>query len=359
MADEVQKIVGDIRFIAGTQAAYDALESRSSKTLYWCEDTGILYKGDINFTKGVILVDDVLALPKGGNGLVYMNKGNHAGYMWEDGKWVLIIKPVSTVIDANSTNDEIPTAKAVYEAIVAAQMADKEVDLSGYMQTVDADAKYVAKEDMPTTLADYTTKAEAYDVFEHVKYEITNKPNNVQVNYRDKEIRIMCPADTQYTLQNVGATGNANNYYIAMRVYAPSDDVVSFKEDMAYPIADETMYYFEGNDFAGVDKYGRKYSICWLAVANYDESTNTWTYYGKNSTTEKYIGWTYSVEWYNADGVVVDSDCMRINLANEDCYADMIPSYVTSAIADVMEEGEYVTADELAALAESFTWAEM
>jgi hypothetical protein len=70
---------------------------------------------------------------------------------------------------------------------------------------------------------------------------------------------------------------------------------------------DNTMYYFENNSFAGIEPNGRKYSIIWLAAAYCDDEGN-WTYYGANSTKERYIGWSYHVEWYDANGVKVCDD---------------------------------------------------
>lgn len=165
------------------------------------------------------------------------------------------------------------------------------------------------------------------------KYEISHKPEGTLVNYRDKEIRVMCPANTKWVKQNVGANGNANMYYMGFKAYAP-EGAVSFKEDDLAIIEDQNMYYFENNDFAGIDENGRKYSIVWLALASYDEDTDTWTYFGAKSTAEKYIGWYYSVEWYDANGVLIASDCIRINLSNENCHSSIEPFYV----ADIMKE---------------------
>ena len=55
-------------------------------------------------------------------------------------------------------------------------------------------------------------------------------------------------------------------HYFAFKAYAP-EGAYSFKEDDLEVIEDQTMYYFEDNDFAGIDEYGRKYSIVWLAAA--------------------------------------------------------------------------------------------
>lgn len=160
---------------------------------------------------------------------------------------------------------------------------------------------------------------------EKVKYEITNVPANVRVDYRGKEIRVMFPEDFVFEKQNVGGAGNANKWYLGFRAYAP-ETAVSFKEDLNEIIADEKMYYFENNDFAGVDEFGRKYSIVWLPAANYDDVTKTWTYYGKTSTADHFVGFHYAVEWYNADGVVIASDVIRVNLSNEACH-NLIDDY--------------------------------
>lgn len=165
-----------------------------------------------------------------------------------------------------------------------------------------------------------------------IKYEITSKPSGALVNYFDGEIRVLCPADTQWVKQNVGATGNANMYYMGFKAYAPVN-AVSFKESEQGVVVDE-MFYFENNEFAGIDEHGRNYSIVWLPLASYDESTGEWSYFGAKSTADKYIGWTYVVEWYDANGVMISSDSVRINLSNEDCHFVASPYYVTKAVND-------------------------
>ena len=194
-----------------------------------------------------------------------------------------------------------------------------------------AAAGHITKAEAKDTLL---SKVEAAAILKHVKYEISNKPVGTLVNYGDKEIRVMVPADTQFAHQSSGANADKNAYYIGFKAYAP-EGAVSFKEDLAEIISDSTMYTFENNDFAGIDTYGRKYSICWLAVATYDEETQTWTTYGSKSTKDKYIGWYYSVEWYDANGVKIESDCIRINLSNEDCHNAIEPYYMNKIIKGV------------------------
>lgn len=151
------------------------------------------------------------------------------------------------------------------------------------------------------------------------EYTVSNLPEGAQVTYLDDEIRVMCAADTEWKLQNVGPTGNQNRFYIAFKAYAPNDDVMSFKESENGTVTDE-MFFFEDNAFAGIETDGRKYSLVWLPVASYDAEADSWTYFGAKSTKEKYIGWNYVVEWYDANGNMISTDSVRINLSNENCH---------------------------------------
>lgn len=205
-------------------------------------------------------------------------------------------------------------------------------DSAGAMSAIDkAELDKLVALDIPTTYG--------------AAYEVSNKPTGTLVNYNGKEIRVMCPSDTEWSLQQVGEGGDSSRYYIGFRAYAPSSDVNSFKESLADTMTDQTMYYFVDNDFAGIDNNGRKYSIVWLPVAKHNDD-DTWTYYGSNSTSDKLIGWNYCVEWYNADGVCVASDLIRINLANEDCAHSIEPYYMSG----------YVTTDEMNA---AISWGEL
>lgn len=176
-----------------------------------------------------------------------------------------------------------------------------------------------------------------FQVTEKIKFEIGNVPEGTLVKYTDNEIRVMCPVDAAFAHQNPGSTGNKNMYYMSFKAYAP-DNAVSFKEGDQGIIID-TMYTFD-DDFAGTDKYGRKYSICWLALASYNESTGEWTYFGKNSSTKRYIGWEYVVEWYDAEGKIINADGIKINLSNESCHSNNEPYFMGSINIDKLTQKE-------------------
>lgn len=249
-------------------------------------------------------------------------------------------KPYVGWIDKNGqkviVDDSAEFAEIESELATKANAEEVDAKIATKADSAEVDVKIgKAVTDTVATANSYTDEQIAAAVSEHLvkKYEVSHKPEGTLVNYRDKEIRVMCKADTQWQLQNSGEGADVNAYYIGFKAYAP-DNAVSFKEDLQKTIIDTKMYYFEGNDFAGVDENGRKYSIVWLPVARYDGSA--WTYYGASSSEGKYIGWYYSVEWYDADGVMIASDCIRINLSNENCHSSIEPYYV----GDMMKEVE-------------------
>ena len=178
----------------------------------------------------------------------------------------------------------------------------------------------------------FVSKTEGAAKYMARKYAITSLPAGARVDYREKEIRVLCPENTEWVRQTVGATGNPDMYYMGFKAYAP-EGAVSFKEGDRGIIVNE-MHDFSG-PFSGVDAFGRKYSILWLALARYDATTDSWTYYGAGSTANKYIGWTYVVEWYDANGKIIESDKIRINLSNESCHDLLEPSYMANTIQNI------------------------
>jgi len=241
------------------------------------------------------------------------------------------INTIKELVDYVATHGK--EASDMVSDIIALQQLVGNTSVEQQIATQIAAADHLTKTEAKDTLL---SKVEAAATLKHIKYEISSKPEGALVDYRDKEIRVMCPADTKWVKQDVGSTGHANMYYMGFKAYAPAG-AVSFKEGDQGVIVDE-MFDFNG-DFAGTDEYGRNYSIVWLALASYDEATDTWTYFGKNSSAKKYIGWTYVVEWYDANGKVIDSDSIRINLSNESCHNVVEPYYMGSVVKGVSVGG--------------------
>lgn len=182
---------------------------------------------------------------------------------------------------------------------------------------------------------------------EQVKYEIADAPYGTIVNYGENEIRIMCPANAEFVKQNVGVGGDANSYYVTFKTYAPNDSAVGYIEHLGDQVDGEILTSFS------TDEYGRRYQPTWLAVAKYDETTGTWTYYGKNSSEDKYIGWDYQIDWFDENGVMISTDSIRINLSNEDCHNSSNPYYMAN----------YATVEQIDSLRDevsgSMSWGEL
>lgn len=180
------------------------------------------------------------------------------------------------------------------------------------------------------------------------KYDISDAPVGTLVNYREDEIRIMCPADATYTKQAVGAGGDANTYYVTLKTFAPSDDAVGYKETLGDQVDAEILTDLK------TDEHGRRYQPTWLGVAKYDEATGDWTYYGAGSSVDQMVGWNYVIDWYNSDNVKIHTDSIRINLSNEDCHNSIASASVQAVTTELAE-----VKTEVAAMSESYTWGEM
>ena len=241
---------------------------------------GMLENIDQALSNGVINAYDILFV-KDVNGKPYV------GWVDKDGNKVIC---KSSDVDLSGIEAEI----ANIESAMATKANAEEVD-----------AKIAAAMD------EHLTK----------KYEITDVPEGTLVDYREKEIRVMCPENSQFTKQNVGAGGDANCYYMTFRTYVSNDNVVGYIEHLGDQVDGEILTDLK------TDEYGRKYQPTWLALAKYDEATDTWTYYGKNSSVDKYIGWDYQIDWYDANGEMISSDRIRINLSNEECHSEIKPYY--------------------------------
>ena len=189
----------------------------------------------------------------------------------------------------------------------------------------------------------YTSKDYVKNTAEQIKYEITSVPIGTLVDYGENEIRVMCPADAEFVKQQVGAGGDANSYYMTFKTYVPNDNIVGYVEHLNGQADSEILTKFS------TDEHGRRYQPTWLALAKYDEATGVWAYYGKSSSVDRYIGWDYQIDWYDANGVMVASDCVRISLSNEDCHHVAIPYYMS----------KYATIGQLEDMEQAMSWGEL
>lgn len=182
------------------------------------------------------------------------------------------------------------------------------------------------------------------------KYDISGTPVGTLVDYGEREIRVMVPENAEFTKQAVGEGGDPNNYYMTLRVYAPNASVVGYKERIGDQADSEVLTNLS------VDEYGRRFQSTWLSVSRYDETTNTWSYYGKESSKERFIGFDYGIDWFDANNMKISSDSIRINLSNEECHNSIRPYYgptddISTEVASVKET--------IAELEQAYSWSDM
>ena len=76
--------MANVRFYSGTRAQYDSLVSHNPLALYFCDDTGELFKGDICLSDGIRIVPTRADLPEcscAADGIVYFIAETKSGYM--------------------------------------------------------------------------------------------------------------------------------------------------------------------------------------------------------------------------------------------------------------------------------------
>lgn len=144
--NETVKIIGDIAYKTGTRDQYNQQGSYDDKTLYWCTNTGELFKGMQPYGGGLRKIEDHTALSAKAEQVIYLEPdGSGWAYEYATDKWTQVIYPITTVIDATSTDEQVPTAKAVYDALQQVQAGD--IDLSGYVTQEAFEADKTAMED--------------------------------------------------------------------------------------------------------------------------------------------------------------------------------------------------------------------
>ena len=237
----------------------------------------------------------------------------YVGWVDKDGNKVVV-----------DDSEELAKLEASIETKANADDVEAELKLKANAEDVEEKLEKVAEESVATAKA-YTDGKVESAVKEHLvkKYEVTSLPDGGLVNIREGEIRIMCPEDSVFTKQAVGTGGDPNTFYCTLNTYVFDDNIVGYREHLGSQVDEEILTDLK------TDKYGRRYQPSWLGLAKCDES-GVWNYYGKSSSKDHMIGWDYQIDWYDANGVMVASDSIRINLANENCYFTNEPYYIES-----------------------------
>ena len=106
----------------GTQANYAALATKDADVLYFCTDTGKLYKGEVDFTNAIVFAASKSGVtsPIVGKTYFFADSGTVEAYDPAVPGWKVISYPlVTTIVDSAAGNDDVhvPSAKAVYDFV--------------------------------------------------------------------------------------------------------------------------------------------------------------------------------------------------------------------------------------------------
>ncbi len=243
--------------------------------------------------------------------------------------------PVKGLVDTYTAGDGIEIVDGIISVKIAAEshgLVAVDGSMAMLLATKDNDGA-MSKEDKKVLDS-------IPSVYVARKYDISDTPKGTLVNYGEDEIRVMVPADAEFKKQAVGTGGDANTYYMTLRTYAPQG-AVGYKEHLGNQSDAEILTDLK------TDAHGRKYQLTWLGMAKFDEATGTWGYYGSQSEESKYIGWDYQIDWFDADGTMIYTDSVRINLSNEACHNINKPYYMANYATSTEVDELYETINKI------------
>lgn len=99
----------------GTQANYNAIETKDSSVLYFCTDTKKIYKGTIDFTDSVVFAATKPNTPIVGK--LYIIADTGTAEVYNGSAWTVVSYPTVTSLSASSTDVQVPSAKSVYDFV--------------------------------------------------------------------------------------------------------------------------------------------------------------------------------------------------------------------------------------------------
>lgn len=101
--------MANVKFYSGTRAQYNSLVSRNPLALYFCDDTGELFKGDVCLSDGIRIVPTRADLPEfscAADGIVYFIAETKSGYMISPNRTEWLQTIYAPVTDAYTIPEE-------------------------------------------------------------------------------------------------------------------------------------------------------------------------------------------------------------------------------------------------------------
>lgn len=105
-----------VEFYSTTKAKYDNIGIKNDDALYFL-DNGQLYKGETLIGNGIEIVDTYPTT--GVAGIIYVKPSNGGAKIWTGSAYIDLVLPMSSAVNSSSTHNQIPSAKAVWDALAA------------------------------------------------------------------------------------------------------------------------------------------------------------------------------------------------------------------------------------------------
>lgn len=136
-----------VRFFSGTQSQFDAKKTAGqlvAGALYYINDSRIIYRATGTGTAEVygapFSVVDNFPTTNQEQGKLYVHATTYEAKTWNGTGWTVLSLPITTTIASSSTDTQLPTAKAVYDAIDA---LPKTGTAEGNVPVLDSEGKLV------------------------------------------------------------------------------------------------------------------------------------------------------------------------------------------------------------------------
>lgn len=147
--------MAQVIFYSTTLEKFSALQNKDLNTLYFLSN-GQLYKGNTLIGNNISFVSDYPVT--GESGIVYVTSKGESK-VWNGSSYITLSREIVTELTADSTDEQVPSAKAVYELLQAMspdgytelvqQVEKNKTDITNLTNSLDE------KADAATTLAGY------------------------------------------------------------------------------------------------------------------------------------------------------------------------------------------------------------
>ena len=104
-----------ITFYKKTQAQYDALSTYENDGIYFITDSKVIYLIGVRYGSNISVVTEWPAA--GLVGILYVHSTTEEMRIFKDNNWVTVQSPKTSTVSISSTDNQIPTAKAVFDYV--------------------------------------------------------------------------------------------------------------------------------------------------------------------------------------------------------------------------------------------------